>query len=360
MSDNTRYGVRILLFFTVLVSGLFAEEGSKLQVGVSGNEPFVVQDGVSVGGLSLDVWEQMALSAGEGFEYQRSESVQDSLDQLASGEVDVVAGPITITAERQAKFDFTQPYFNSSLGIVSKDIGFTVWGSVKPFFSKTFFVALGVFLVILTIVGFLVWVVERRSDGGPFSSGPVNGLGNGIWLALVTMTTVGYGDLAPRTVMGRIVLGCWMVVALVSATSLLAGLAGTIALSTSESVKIETAGDLNGKRVALIKNSPSVEFVSQHEGKKVYADSLQDAMNLLEDDAVSAVVFDRPQMRYYLEQNALENAVVSPQKYRRQGYGFAFRKGDPRAESYNLILLKLQEEGVLSSIERDWFPEVVK
>lgn len=359
MADNKRYGVRILLFFTLLVSGLFAQE-DKLQVGVSGNEPFVVQDGENVSGLSVDVWEQMALNAGEGFDYQSFESVQESLAKLESGEVDIVAGPITITADRQAKFDFTQPYFNSSLGIVSKDLGFTVWERIKPFFSKTFFVALGVFLVILTTVGFLVWVVERRTDGGPFSDGPVKGLGNGIWLALVTMTTVGYGDLAPRTVMGRIVLGSWMVVALVSATSLLAGLAGTIALSSRDSVKIETAGDLNGKRVAVVSNSPSVEFVSKHEGQKVYADSLDDAMNLLKNDTVSAVVFDRPQMRYYLEQNPLKNAVVSPQKYRRQGYGFAFRKGDPRAESYNLILLKLQEEGVLSSIERDWFPEVVK
>ncbi len=343
-----------------MISTLAAQENDKLKVGVSGSKPFVVQEGESVSGLSVDIWEKMALKTGEGFEYKQISSVKDGLAQLATGEVDVLVGPISITADRQQKFEFTQPYFNSSLGIVSKDVGPTIWDRVKPFFSKTFFVAIGAFMIILGIVGFLVWVVERKTSDGPFSEGPVKGLGNGIWLALVTMTTVGYGDLAPRTVMGRIVLGGWMVVALVSATSLLAGLAGTIAMSSGNGVKIEVAGDLDGERVAVVRDSPSVEFVSRHEGQKVYTESLDASMNLLKNDEVSAVVFDRPQMRYYLEKNPIEGANVSLKKYRPQGYGFVFKKGDSRADKYNLILLTLQEEGALSEVEDDWLPKVTE
>lgn len=343
----------------LMISAAFAQESNKLKVGVSGSAPFVMQNGSDTKGLSVDVWEQMALEAGEGFTYKHFESVDDSFNELEVGAVDLVVGPLSITADREERFHFTQPYFNSSLGIASKYMGVTVWDRVKPFFSLTFFVALGVFLIILTTVGFLVWLVERKNTEGPFSKGPLKGLGNGIWLALVTMTTVGYGDLAPRTIMGRIVLGGWMVIALVSATSLLAGLAGTIALSNSDGQKIEAAGDLDGIKVAVVRNSPSVEFVSKYEGKKVYVENLEEAMSLLKKDAVKAVVFDRPQMRYYLENNEIEDAVVSEKKYRRQGYGFAFRKDDPRADKYNLILLKLQEQGNLSEVESDWLPATV-
>lgn len=345
------------LFFllTCLAPQARAQEHDRLRVGVAGNEPFVSHNGDEHSGLSVDVWEKMAVGSGISFDYVDFGSVGEALAKLGAGELDAVVGPVTITAERQQKFEFTQPYFSSSLGIVSRDEGRTLWGTVKPFFSKTFFVALTVFLIILAIVGFLVWVAERRSDDGPFSRGPVKGLGNGVWLALVTMTTVGYGDLSPRTVLGRIVLGGWMVVALVSATSFLAGLAGTIALSGKGEAVIETAADLAGEKVAVVRGGSAEDFVRRHEGAVVYTKSLEESMKRLQRKEVSAVVFDRPQLRHFLRRG-VEDVRLSPRKYRPQGYGFAFAKGYARSDAMNVELLRLQESGFLDETAREWFP----
>ena len=44
-------------------------------------------------------------------------------------------------------------------------------------------------------VGSLIWLAERRRNAEQFAE-PLAGIGSGMWFALVTLTTVGYGDKA--------------------------------------------------------------------------------------------------------------------------------------------------------------------
>jgi voltage-gated potassium channel len=57
-------------------------------------------------------------------------------------------------------------------------------------------VFLGAVLSIVTIMGALMYLIEGPESG--FTSIP-----RGVYWAIVTMTTVGYGDIAPRTVVGQ-------------------------------------------------------------------------------------------------------------------------------------------------------------
>ena len=54
------------------------------------------------------------------------------------------------------------------------------------------------------IAGALMYVIEGEAHG--FTSIP-----RGMYWAVVTMTTVGYGDIAPRTPLGQLVAMCLMV-----------------------------------------------------------------------------------------------------------------------------------------------------
>lgn len=59
-------------------------------------------------------------------------------------------------------------------------------------------------LAIVVVVGSVMYLVEGEENG--FTSIPV-----GIYWAVVTLTTVGYGDIAPQTVLGRILATALMI-----------------------------------------------------------------------------------------------------------------------------------------------------
>jgi voltage-gated potassium channel len=60
-----------------------------------------------------------------------------------------------------------------------------------------------VLLLTVTISGSLMFMIEGAEQPGVFFSIPV-----AMWWAIETLTTVGYGDIVPITVAGRIVGGC--------------------------------------------------------------------------------------------------------------------------------------------------------
>ena len=87
---------------------------------------------------------------------------------------------------------------------------------------------LGTVLTLVLIVGALMYLIEGPEHG--FTSIP-----QAIYWAIVTMTTVGYGDLAPETVLGRILASIVMIIGY-----------GIIAVPTGI-VTVELAGAWKGK-----------------------------------------------------------------------------------------------------------------
>jgi voltage-gated potassium channel len=66
-------------------------------------------------------------------------------------------------------------------------------------------VFLSVVLALVTILGTLMYLVEDGQSG--FSSIPKS-----IYWAIVTVTTVGYGDIAPQTIAGQVIASCMMII----------------------------------------------------------------------------------------------------------------------------------------------------
>jgi voltage-gated potassium channel len=65
---------------------------------------------------------------------------------------------------------------------------------------QSFFAALYLFCIALFIASALMYVVERHAQPDRFASIP-----EAMWWALITLTTVGYGDVSPITPLGKIV-----------------------------------------------------------------------------------------------------------------------------------------------------------
>jgi polar amino acid transport system substrate-binding protein len=280
-------------------------------------------------------------------------TVPSALDAVAKREVDVAVGPISITAERAERTRFTQPYFHSSLGILAPQT--SGWFSrVSGFLSKAFVVGLSVLLFVLAIVGTLIWLAERKTNSEQFPSRPVPGIANGVWFAIVTMTTVGYGDRVPTTPAGRVIAGVWMVVALLTASSLTAGIATAITVAQLAPPAVASADQLAGRRVVTVRGTPGIAFAQRARARIVLVDRFEDGVALVAGGDAAALVFDRPMLRYHLRKNPELPLVVSEASYAPQGYGFAV--ADPEIQhELNVALLRASESGAVRRVVESWF-----
>lgn len=346
----------ILFTLTANAQAKTSSQNQTLKVGVAGTPPFVV-DVEQQEGISLEIWQTLSEIANINYQLVPFSDVPHALRALTNGKVDIAVGPISITAERAERMKFTQPYFQSSLSILSRTDRPSVWERIKPFFSTHFFIAILIFLCILGIVGTLLWLAEREKNPDQFPVRPARGIANGMWLAIVTMSTVGYGDKSPVTLGGRIITGCWIIISILFATSMVAGIASTLTLSGMKTVVISTAEQLNNKRVGVIANSPAAEFTQGHGGKTVLIGSLEKGYEMLKEKQIAAVVYDRPQLLYFLKHHQDEKVAVSKIEYMRQGYGFAVQLKSDILHKIDINLLKLQESGHVDRIVKEWLGE---
>lgn len=340
----------ICILLLLATSTTWAE---KLTVGVAGSPPFLTES-YPIDGLSIRIWKEMALKQGWEYDLIRYPSVAELLQSVANDEVDVAVGPISITSQRANLVEFTQPYYRADLGILSHSEHRTTWQMLKPFVSRNFIYALGILLAILTLVGGLVCLAERKANPEQFPPG-LAGLGNGMWFAIVTMTTVGYGDRSPVTPLGRLLTSVWMLIATISFSTLTAGIATALTLSTLARSDISKPSQLADHRVAVVAGSTGSEAAQQFGADLALARSLPEAVDLVKDGKADAVVFDYPALRYYLQnEGETKGLKLAESHFNEQDYGFAVRLHSRLAHEMDVELLSMLESGRLEEIENQW------
>lgn len=341
----------LALFF--LNNGMAQTQFTELTVGIAGSPPFV-EDTIGENGISVEIWERLANRMNWEYRSVYFEDMAAALEALKEGDIQAIAGPVSITSKRAENIDFTLPYFQSSLSILSRIDDPSLWERIAPFFSKAFFIAVCIFILILAIVGTLLWLAERKANPEQFPGKPARGVANGMWCAIVTMTTTGYGDIAPRTFWGRFVAAAWMVISILIATTLIAGIASTVSITGAQTNYIANAEGLKGKKVATIEGSPAVEFIKDNGGRLVPVDNIEEAIQQLKAKKINAIVYDRPQLLYTIQQYPEDDLAVSTSEYEKQGYGFAFPLGAPHLHDVNVALLELKEAGEIQEIVNEW------
>ena len=276
-----------------------------------------------------------------GLQYELIElGLPELLSGLSDGSLDAVAAAVTMTPEREELFDFTHPFVVSGLGIgVLASDGVALGPVLDRFLSGDFIRVFGLALIALTLASALVWILEARKNPEQFGGGVLQGVGSALWWSAVTMTTVGYGDKAPRTLFGRLVAVVWMIAGVILISALTAAI--TSALTVSQlSTSIEGQDDLPDHTVATVADSTSEDYLKRKGVRTVALPSLAACADALYEGRVSAVVYDKPLLRHYVLENPERAFLVLPETFEQWGYGIGLPSGSDLREPLNRFLLR--------------------
>ena len=310
--------------------------------------PFIIKNEAGLSGVSIELWETIAQELGYIFEYKeyKSAEIEKLLSDVQNGIVDISINPTTVTSERIKIVDFTQPFYMSSLAVALpvKDTN-KIFELLKNIFSPKFWKAIMFLFFILLILGVFIWLIEKKENKEQFRKG-IKGVGDGVWWAATTMTTVGYGDLAPKTFIGRVLGTIWMFTAIV----VISGLTGSIAASlTSNEIKhsINNVSDLNNIKVGTIKGSSSEDFLLRNRIKN-YDNSFVSVFKGLEalaENKIEAFVYDEPMLKYYLANtDKLSNITILDKRFSVDYLSFSMQKDDKIMKEINQALISELEK----------------
>ena len=350
MGAHHKVGGIITLCVVALLPGKLSAQDDGIQsetlrVGVVDLEPFAMKtvDG-HWGGIAVDLWREVADRMGVDFELREFGSTQALTEAFVKGDLDLT--PIAaVTAEREVVVDFSDAYYMSGAAIVvPAQKAQQGWFRVaRRFFSVAFLQVIGLLLLLWLIAGVAVWLFERRRNPEMFGGGPAKGVAQGIWWAAVTMTTVGYGDLAPKTAGGRIVGVVWMFAAIISISGFTAAISSSLTVGEL-SGKVRGVNDLATARVGTVAESSAEAYLMKKGIKQVRSfGNPRDGLKSLVDAETDAFVFQGPILKYLAKHEFLGRVEVLPGTFDHHYMGMALPPGSQLREPLNRALLAFME-----------------
>src|SRR5215471_9190662 len=236
-----------------------AAPGPTLRVAVKPVPPFAMRDGDSWSGFSIDLWRAIAQRRGWAFTWVGVDTVDQQLDAVRNGTADAGIAAISVTGEREQSVDFSYPYFTSGLQIMVDAEQPSFLSALVGFVTSDLLKLVAIVIVVLIAVAHGVWLFERHTNAD-FPRQYLPGVGEALWWAGVTLTTVGYGDRTPKGRIGRAVALVWMF----GGIFLLANMTAAVtARATVQQLQhnIASVNDLAGKQVVTVQGSTADQLL---------------------------------------------------------------------------------------------------
>jgi polar amino acid transport system substrate-binding protein len=309
-------------------------------IGINEAPPFVIENDGILEGLNIEIIENTLGKYAIPYKYVLYKNIPDVIDALDKGEIDLMATSTTVTAERFKKINFSHPYFHTDIAIITikqKSSFLTTLGAI---FSKNVLKILMGLLTLLIVLGFIVWLCERNKND-QFRK-DWKGIFDGTYFMAVVMTTVGFGDKAAKSPIGKFLVVIWMFVALGITGIFIGGISSSLTINSMNN-GIESVSDLSKLKVGTISNTTPAYFLDKHEIKYLNYKSVSEGIKDMKDGNLDAFVYDRPILIYY--NNLNDNAFTITEKgYIPQTFAFGFNySNNILKNSFNILLLEYME-----------------
>lgn len=330
---------------TVVIAAENEASNDLLRVGIKPSAPFVMvnQESGQITGFSIDIIYAVAelMRPPRYIEFVVYDQIEEHLDAVRTGEVDLGIAATSFTSDRERTLDFSVPFYRGGLGIAARAEGggLRFWDVVES--SQLPYITLFLFLFLI-ICANVIWLTERgRVHDTTFDDRWRTGVGQAMWWTIVTMTTVGYGDFVPRNPLSRVISILIIVTGIV-----LFGMA-VGAFSSALTVKqlrtdIRVPSDLRNKPVAVVEDSVAERTLRTFGVEMALKESLKDALTAVDNEEVVAAVHDVALLRYNVPRDYPKLAIVGP-TFAEQGYGITFPVNSALRKEVNVALLQLME-----------------
>jgi ABC-type amino acid transport substrate-binding protein len=240
--------------------------------------------------------------------------------------------------------DFSQSYLKSGLSIAVPAEGTEYrWLLVfEGIFSGHILKAIGLLVFLSMVAGICVWLFERRKNEEMFGDGTAGGISHGIWWAIVTMTTVGYGDKAPKTAGGRIVALAWMLFSIIFIASFTANITTSLTISELKG-QVRGFNDLFNARVGTISRSEGFDFLTKQGIPVIPFEGIQDGLAAVANKNIDAFVLNEQVLKYQVKKDFPGRVQVLPEIYDEYFVSIALPQNSSLRKPINKALLKLMK-----------------
>jgi len=318
----------------------------------------VVDDHGRLTGFSIELWNSIAEKLKFATEYKVTPDVGALLEAVQSGKADLGIAAISITAERDRDFDFSQPILEAGLQILVR--GNSAAGPENPLVeflrllsSPTIAVWLGIALLLIIVPAHILWLFERHHPQGIVPDRRYfPGIFHAMWWAASTLAT--QAEQMPRHWFARVLAILWMFVGVVFVAYYTAQLTATLTVQQIRGA-ISGPDDLPGKRVATTRGSTAAAYLRAQKVELVQVEQIEDAYKLLLDKQVDAVVFDAPVLSYYAGHDGKGKVQLVGPVFRKENFGIVFPSDSPLRKEVDRALLDLRENGTYQRLEETWF-----
>jgi len=341
----------VMLWFSLLFlipAAAFSQEDSaaqrKLLVGVVVAPPAYIKTADNRWeGFSVELWQAVAKNMSIEFEFREFQGNESLLAALEKKEIDVIPS-IAVQDRYESIIDFSQSYLKSGLSIAvsAEGVDYRWINVVKSVFSPQILKAVGLMFLMSLIIGIIVWLFEKRRNSEMFGGGDVKGIGQGIWWAMVTMTTVGYGDKAPKTMGGRFFAIIWMIFSIVFIASFTAAITTQLTLTELRG-KVHGFNDLYHSRVGCVAGSEGFNFLAKKGVAAISYESLKEGMSALADRRIDAFVQDEKILQYQVKIEYPGQLQVLPETFDEYFVSMALQRNSPLRKPINQALLQLMK-----------------
>jgi polar amino acid transport system substrate-binding protein len=294
-------------------------------------------------GLSVELWQAVAQRMSVPFKFREFSSFEALFDALVNKEIDVIPA-VSVQERFEAVMDFSQSYLKSGLSIAVPAEGshYRWFKVIENLFSPHILKAIGLLFLMSLIFGIIVWLFERQRNSEMFGEGHFKGIGQGIWWAMVTVTTVGYGDKAPKTMGGRIFALIWMIFSVVY----IAGFTATVTTQlTINELKGKVRGfhDLYDARVGCIPGSDAFDFLVKKGVAVIPFESIENGLLAVTNHKVDAFVQDEKILRHLAKRDFPGRVQVVGGTFDEYFVSIALQENSPLRKPINKALLKIMD-----------------